>query len=210
MPKHVVEQGECISSIAADAGFAPDTIWNHPENAQLKNQRKDRNILYPGDVVFVPDKEIRYEPRATGARHQFVRKGVPEFLSLRFMNEEEPRAGEEYLLKIDDTRISGKLDSTGSLQVPIPPGSRSATLILGDPTRGEQYQLSLGHLDPVKEISGVEGRLYNLGYLKTPPTGEESPELADAVKMFQQDNKLPADKGLDDSTRQKLVEIHGS
>ncbi len=210
VPRYTAQQGDCISSIAHDYGFFPDTIWNHPENAGLKDKRKDPNILFPGDEVFVPEKDLRIESRGTGARHRFVRKGVPEFLSLRFLNEEDPRAGENYVLEVDGNTVSGKLDADGACLLAIPPGARQARLTLGDPSRGEIYNLSLGHLNPIEEISGVEGRLFNLGYLKTAPTGAESPELAEAVRTFQEDQKLSTGNGLDQATRQKLVEVHGS
>jgi hypothetical protein len=210
VPHYTVKQGDCISSIAFESGFFPDTIWNHPENSDLKNARKDPNVLFPGDVVFVPEKELRVETRPTDSRHRFQRKGVPEFLSLRFLNDEEPRAGEEYSLSIDGSfGPSGKLDADGACLLPIPPGSKSAILTLGDPGRNEKYPISLGHLDPIEEISGVAHRLVNLGYLPS-ASGGESPELSDAVKAFQMDHKLSEENGLDDATRQKLKEVHGS
>jgi hypothetical protein len=211
MPHYTVQQGDCISSIAFETGFFPETIWNHPENADLRKTRKDPNVLFPGDVVFVPEKEPRVETRSTDARYRFQRKGVPEFLSLRFLNDEEPRAEEEYAVTIDGAfGPSGKLDARGACLIPIPPGSKSAILTLGDPSRGETYPLSLGHLDPIGEISGVEQRLANLGYLKTAPSGQEGPELSAAVEAFQTDQKLSTENGLDDITRQKLKEVHGS
>ena len=52
-----VKEGDCLSSIAFEQGFFPDTIWNHSNNAVLKEKRKDPNVLMQGDVVFVPDRE---------------------------------------------------------------------------------------------------------------------------------------------------------
>ena len=66
MPNHTVVQGECLSSIAAKAGFTVDALWNLPENAQLKSTRKDPNVLYPGDVVFVPDPRPKLISKSTG------------------------------------------------------------------------------------------------------------------------------------------------
>jgi hypothetical protein len=114
VPRYTVKQGDCISSIAYDHGFLPDTIWNLPENSSLKSQRKDPNILFPGDQVFIPEKQLRIEPRTTDAKHQFVRKGVPEFLSLRFLNEDDPRKGESYILQVDGKSVSGNLDADGA------------------------------------------------------------------------------------------------
>jgi hypothetical protein len=41
---HIVQQGEHLSGIAAKFGFSSfRTIWQHPENAELKKLRKDPN-----------------------------------------------------------------------------------------------------------------------------------------------------------------------
>ena len=34
----IVEPGECVASIAADEGYAWETLWNHPDNAALKGR----------------------------------------------------------------------------------------------------------------------------------------------------------------------------
>ena len=59
MKAHQVEQGECLSSIAYECGFFPDTIWNHPQNAELKRKRNNPNALMLGDIISVPDKRIK-------------------------------------------------------------------------------------------------------------------------------------------------------
>jgi N-acetylmuramoyl-L-alanine amidase len=208
--RYRVKQGDCFASIAAEHGLFWQTLWNHPENSELRAQREDPNILYPGDVVFVPEKESKIETGATGVRHRFRRKGIPEFLSLRFLHQNEPRAGEAYMLTIDGKQSSGQLDADGACVVPIPPGSKTGSLLLGDPSNGEEYQLYLGHMDPVEETSGVQARLYNLGYLTEEPSYRQSPELAGAIKAFQLEHGLATEQGLDEATRTRLVEVHGS
>jgi LysM repeat protein len=44
--RYTVKQGDHLSSIAHEYGF-PDyqTIWNHADNAQLKQKRKNPNVL---------------------------------------------------------------------------------------------------------------------------------------------------------------------
>ena len=57
MAKHTVREGECVSSIAYEHGLFPDTIWDHPDNSELKQKRKEMNLLEAGDVVEIPEKE---------------------------------------------------------------------------------------------------------------------------------------------------------
>ena len=57
---YTVVQGDYVSRIAAQQGFAGySKIWNHPNNAELKNLRQNPEVLYPGDVLFIPDREDR-------------------------------------------------------------------------------------------------------------------------------------------------------
>ena len=47
--EHIVVQGEFLAAIARMHGFLPDTIWNHPDNSELRSTRKSPNTLFPGD-----------------------------------------------------------------------------------------------------------------------------------------------------------------
>ena len=75
--KYKVVQSDCIDSISFNYGFMPDTIWNHPTNAELKQKRQNPNILFPGDVVVIPDKTVKEELGTTEQRHRFRRRSVP-------------------------------------------------------------------------------------------------------------------------------------
>lgn len=89
MPEYTVKQGDCLSSIAARHGLFWEKVWNHPKNSKLKEKRKDPNILYLGDVVFVPDKDKKEESGPTEQRHRFRKKGTPAKLRLRLMRPPE-------------------------------------------------------------------------------------------------------------------------
>jgi hypothetical protein len=87
---YVVEEGDCIASIAADHGHFWKTLWNDPANAALKTKRQDPNVLMAGDVVKVPPLRQKQQSRATDQRHPFKRLGIPAKLRLRVMQEPEP------------------------------------------------------------------------------------------------------------------------
>lgn len=80
-----IAPGDCINSVALRHGFFPDTLWNHGSNAELKERRKDPNVLMTGDKLFIPDIKIKEVDKATEKRHRFRRKGVPAKLHLRFL-----------------------------------------------------------------------------------------------------------------------------
>lgn len=207
--EYVVRQGDCISSIAAEHGFLPDTIWNHFSNAALKKQRKDPNILMRGDVVVIPDKTLRYEERPTDARHVFVRRGVPEKLQLVLLDDTGfPRPNVPYTTIIDGKLHEGSTDGEGRLVLSIPPNAKEGRLIVREGE--EEYPLDLGHLDPVTEISGVQARLSNLGLDCGSEDGELCEKTVSAIRRFQESVGLEPTGELDDETRRDLLKAHGS
>ena len=207
MPEHIVRQGDCISSIAQKYGYFWEKVWNHPKNAELKKLRTDPNILYPGDVVFIPEKEEKHETGSTGQKHRFRKKGVPERLNLVLLLEGEPRANEDYILDIEGDRSKGKTDAEGRVSIAIPPGARRGKLTFIE--GGEEFDLDLGGLDPINEISGVQDRLANLGY-SVKVTGKWGEESSEALRQFQRKHNLEATGDIDETTKQKLQEVYGS
>ncbi|MBI1189259.1 MAG: hypothetical protein GC200_01070 [Tepidisphaera sp.] len=80
-----VGPGDCIHSIAFDHGLFWQTLWNHPDNADVKAARKSPSLLMVGDRLTVPPITIKKENRPNEARHKFKRKGVPAKLVLILM-----------------------------------------------------------------------------------------------------------------------------
>lgn len=208
--EYEVRPGDCASSIAYRHGLTWKKVWNHPANAQLKGLRGNPNILCPGDRLYIPERELKHHPSATDRRHRFVRKGVPETLSLTLRREGKPLAGEPYTLHVGAVKHSGTTDSQGRVQVPIVPDAESAMLIVGRGDAAQAYELRLGHVDPVSEISGVQARLRNLGYDCGALDGRRSETLAQAVRAFQEAAGLQATGQIDEATRRALVREHGS
>jgi hypothetical protein len=206
MPKHTIGQGESIPSIAVESGFFSDTIWNHPENAKLKELRKDMNVLMAGDEVFIPERELKEESGATEQKHRFKRKGEPHKLKLKLMAMGKPRANEEYVLDIDGQLIKGKTDAAGLIEQTIPGKARSGTLIL----RGgkEKQALNIGNLDPLEVVSGVQQRLNNLGFSCGTENGEMTELMTRALAKFQAKHDLPATGQIDDAVKAKLKEFY--
>lgn len=80
-----VREGDCMISIAEKHGFFWETLWNLPENAELKNTHEDHTILLPGDIVYIPELREKKESVAAEQIHTFQRKGIPAKLRLQMM-----------------------------------------------------------------------------------------------------------------------------
>ena len=179
MLEHVVSQGECLNSIAARYGFAWKTIWNHADNADLKALRKNPNVLFPDDVLVIPEKQVKEESCATEKSHKFKRKGVPAVLKIQLLNNGQPRKNLGWKANLGGTWQEGKTDGDGNLEIKLAPGCDSGVLKLEN---GTEYQLQLRELDPVDTISGVQARLNNLGYDCGPVDGTINEEFCSKLK----------------------------
>src|SRR5262245_59177978 len=72
---YTVKQGDYLVKIARENGFVDyRTIWEHPENKQLKEKRKNPSVLFPGDVLFIPDRNDKKESGGTDQTHRFQLK----------------------------------------------------------------------------------------------------------------------------------------
>jgi hypothetical protein len=203
MPKsHKVKQGDCILSIAAKHGFLWESVWNHPDNSELKKQRKNPNVLQTGDVVVIPDKEKKEESAGADQHHRFVKKGVPAKLRLKITRNDEPRANEPFSLNIDGKYTEGQTDAKGMIDVAIPPTAIRGELLVGDGNQQEGFRFKLGTLDPIDSENGVKGRLRCLGY-------NDSMEYSELLREFQQKEELQVTGQLDEPTKNKIEERFG-
>lgn len=211
--QYSVKEGDCISSIAYEHALFPDTIWKDPKNSELKNKRKNPNSLLPGDVVFVRDKEEKEESCACEQKHRFRRKGVPAKLKTQILIGELPCENEDYVLDIDGAISRGKTDADGNVEITIPPNAKRGRLIIND----EEFELTLGTIDPIEEKQGVIQRLENLGFYEVAEDddtdsedSEDEDPYVEAIKLFQESVGLEPTGEADQQTLDKLVEIHGS
>ena len=207
MLEYTVRQGDCIESIAQEYGHFWQTLWEDPNNAEIRNKRQDPNVLFQGDTVFIPEKMVKEESGATEQKHRFRRKGVPSMLRLHLLTDDQPRANELYTLEIDGRIFSGTTDAEGRLEHPIPPNAKKGRLVLS--ASNEEYPLHLGHIDPIDEISGLQDRLNNLGFDCGNEDGNLGHKTKTALEMFQSKYDLSITGNPDKATRDKLREIFG-
>ena len=206
---YVVKEGDCVSSIAKNSGHFWETIWNEPTNTELRQLRKDPNVLLPDDRVTVPAIRKKQEPGETEMRHRFIRRGEPAWLDVRVLQDtDEPRANEPYRLEIDGSTYEGVTDANGQIRVPMPGNAREATLSFS--ADGETYELPLGALDPLTEVGGIQGRLNNLGHDCGKIDGALGETTREGLRSFQAEQSLPVTGDADEQTRARLREVHGS
>jgi hypothetical protein len=206
-----VNPGDCLSSIGARFGFTVEALWNLPENADLKNLRKDPWILNPGDRVFIPELRIKHHDRSTDQRHKFQKKGVKELLKIVFIDEDEkPMCNVPYELIIDDQdHFAGHTNGNGTIEHPILPTAAKGRIAIGPLADRREYYLQLGGVDPVTEISGAKGRLLDLGYLDDPPDNKMNGQTESALLLFQDRHKLRPTGKNDEATQAKLTAVFG-
>lgn len=204
--KYTVREGDGISKIAYREGFFAPTIWEHPENSELRRRRAHPDILAPGDVVYVPEKQQKTVRCATGRRHVFRRRGVPARFSIQLLDDGCPIADHEYTLTIGDTVLTGITDANGYVVQFVPPDAGRGELALG-PDR-KPLQLEFGGLEPITGIRGVQQRLNNLGFGCGPADGLAGDRLEAALRRFQIRLGLPATGAMDSETTDALAEIH--
>ena len=205
--RYTVSQGECLNSVALKHGWLVSTLWNHADNAELKKLRGDLGVLYPGDVVVIPDARPKAVDKPTDGRHVFRRKGVPRKLTVRLLNLDTPAANLAYTITVDGVASGGTTDGDGAIVRFISPAAKSAHIRFED---GEEYELELGAMDPVDEVSGAQKRLANLGLYAGEPDGQLGDDTLAALKRFQAENALEVTGALDEPTQSKLKEVAGT
>ncbi|MCY0990593.1 peptidoglycan-binding protein [Nannocystis sp. ILAH1] len=206
--RHRVRPGDCVASLAEEHGLAPETLWDHPDNRELRQRRDDGQVLAPGDVLTIPAPRAKAVECVTDRQHRFKRRGVPIALRLRLLDDGEPRAHTRYRLGLGAREFAGETDANGDLHVWLPRGAAEGTLTIESDDAVEVYALQLGELQPASELEGVRQRLENLEYLW--PTESEPEQLHRALKSFQLDHGLAPTGEADPPTRARLVAAHGS
>src|SRR5262249_2099786 len=122
--RYVVKEGDCISSIAFEHGLFPGTLWDDPDNAALREKRRENpNAIGAGAVLVIPDLKQTSTMIATGARHRFQRRGVPAKFRVQVRDDGEPVANAPFTLKVDGKLIEGTTTGEGIVEASIPPNA---------------------------------------------------------------------------------------
>jgi len=204
-----VKEGECLSSISKDFGHFWKTIWLEPDNSDLRLKRHNPNALLPNDILFVPDISVKHESAQTDVRHRYLVKNYPALLRIRIILGDKPLSGIKYVLNLGTTTINGTTDDEGRIEEVIDPTTNTGAVVLQSQGRTIKLPIRLGYIDPCGEVSGAQGRLFNLGYGPGPIDGKLGPQTERAIKKFQKDHELEQNGKLNDTTARELSSEYG-
>lgn len=218
MAKQKVGQNESTSSLAKKKGFYWKDIWEHGENAQLREKRKDPNVLSASDDIFIPELEKKTVSKGTEGTHTFVRRGEPTEIKMQLLELGEPRKNAPYIFECNNKTVNGQTDGEGILKQLVPGDAKKAMLYFKD--GAEAHGLRIGSLDPTDLATGIVQRLNNCGFkfaasaVKKGMSAKEAFEQGKvgnkgvrALKNFQAQNGLEANGKLDDATLAKFEEL---
>jgi hypothetical protein len=224
MATYTIQPGDYVALVAFKHGFRSYlTIYEDGANAGFRAKRPNPDVLYPGDELVIPDPMPRNEPADTGKRHTFY--AIPKTkvkLRLIVKNHEcTPLADKRYTLRVGREVIGeGGDERTGKdglIEHEISPSITQAELkvFLDDTTQnGPSWKLAIGHLNPISEVSGVKGRLNNLGFDCGTVNEVIDEPTVKALKAFREAMGIsvaPADEGtIDEPTRARLQKEHDS
>jgi len=218
---HSVGKGESLFQIADGYRVDWKTVWEAPENKELREIRKSPDFLALGDVLQIPLAEQEGEECATEEHHVFEMEIPKVYLRLQILDEnlETPISDTDYELAIPGEREprAGKTGSKGEIEEEIAPSTREASLtVLSTPIL--HWELSVGDLDPLLEkvpddpdhgcVRGIQQRLGNLGFRVGTVTGKMNDLTRDAIRTFRKKHDLSDGDRCDEEFQRKLQVIH--
>jgi hypothetical protein len=221
MKPYVIRQGDFLLKLAVRFGFDAEEVWNDPKNDDLRQVRKNPNILHPGDILYIPAKPAPSGLDVLAGTVNGYTAVVPR-TEVKLML----RAGKKRFLSQPCT-VEGmktekplKTDGEGNLTLSVPVSVKELVVCVVDREAAKapkaahvdptvRFRILLGHMDPVEERSGLRARLTHLGYY-VPMQEDEEAELREAVLAFQCAAGLPLTGEPDEVLHAALVKAHGS
>ncbi|NTX12489.1 peptidoglycan-binding protein [Myxococcus sp. CA056] len=208
--RHKVKQGEWLSKIARQYGFAKwQELWDHPDNAPLRAKRTNPFCLQVDDEVVIP--ELPGLKVSAGSSYSLQGGDPPDRIRLGMRRANAPLGLKRYELKLGEKLLKGTLTFQGLLDQPLPPEATEATLKVWtseEPELSCEWQLKLGHLDPLDALSGVQARLANLGWYNGPINNELTEDTRTALASFQLALLLTPTGELSKETLESLADRH--
>jgi hypothetical protein len=182
-------------------------IRDHGKNAHLFKARSEY-LLKTGDMIWIPDEPPEHRwfsvSRGTSVKFVYSKAKRPFKILLRYPNG-DPVKSQPFVLTVENTRVEGKTDSAGMLDIQVPFTATQAELTVD----GYKKKLEIGALEPLHTAKGYQARLRNLGYATGPLDGIVGAKTRAAIRAFQRDAELDQSGRMNDDTLQALGARHG-
>jgi hypothetical protein len=209
---HVIIPGDHVVRLAYVYGHATiDAMWQHPENAELRQVRPDPGVLAPTDVVHVPDAPARvFDGLLTRREHTLmVELPLPTLRLVLLRPGGIPYAAHACTADFDDARTRSVADSEGTVTLELGPFTNAVALAFDR----HAVELAIAQLQPVEATAGWHARLENLGYQPGPLHGDTPADayaVRSAIEELQCDHGLTVDGVMGPKTRAALLAAHGA
>jgi N-acetylmuramoyl-L-alanine amidase len=214
MKPYVIKQGDHLLKLAHLMGFDADKVWNDGANAELKDARQDPTMLQAGDILMVPDEPKKQLDLKHEEKNEYVAKVPKVAVSVAVADDEEPLAGEAYVVEGLGDEEERTTDADGMVTFEAPVNIREVTVRFVNVDLA--FRVGVGELDPVDTDAGVRMRLTQLGFYGPTLAGEDQyverddSQLAAAIAAFQGSKGLAVTGEMDDATKDALLDAHGS
>ncbi|MEM7151564.1 MAG: peptidoglycan-binding protein [Myxococcota bacterium] len=230
---HVAQQGESIWSIAQYYGIDADELWKANE-ALEKDDRSMHVLFPDDEITLPEDDDDDRQDVPVGKELQIECDVELPRLQFVFKDQEGKALETEAVVVSGGASAAelqpwfeGNLDGSGKIEVPMPKYDERASMLvafdLKFPETSTTYEdvdglemehvhqpssaqllFKPGHLDPLSTVSGVQGRLANLGYYSGDERGELGPLTKRALRDFRHDHELEPMATIDDEMRSSL------
>ncbi|MFT5879474.1 MAG: hypothetical protein ACI86X_000578 [Moritella sp.] len=214
--EHTVVQGETLPRIAKNYGFPNyKAIYEHECNAEFRALRDNPNIIFPGDVITIPDQERVFKPLTDAKINVFKIKKYAEYFRADFKDSDgNAWAGKRVVLTLDDVETESFVNDDGTIEIELAeysPETGTLSLYFDDESEeaSDIFDLSLGHLDPVDTATGIQSRCRLLGFDCGKIDGDIAEKSSAGIKGFQAEYGLKVDGDAAAITQAKLKEIYG-
>jgi hypothetical protein len=206
MRPYVVHEGDHLKRIAQRFVFDPETIWNHPKNADLKARRESYNVLLTGDIVYIPEPTRAFTSVRLGQVNVFSAPIPRCTIEHVFEGDKGPLKSLAFRVMGGDNTKHPKTDGNGTAIFDVPVTATEVQIIF---ETGRGFVLALGHLDPASSRSGCIQRLRHLGLLGRGDEATSDGWLACALSAFQKRCGIPQTGVLDEATVKHLRDAYG-
>lgn len=160
---YIVRQGDYVAKVATEVGCTEDEIWEHEKNRSLRDEGRTKDMLAPGDVLYVPASPTGGGEVQIEAGNNFRGVTRKATVKLVFRVNGKPRSNERCKVTIVGAPSERGTDAEGALSLEVPVTTRFIGVVFEDPY--EEYRVAVGDLDPASERSGEIQRMQQLGYL---------------------------------------------